>query len=192
MKELVFATNNQHKLEEIISILGKDFKILSLNDIGLKGDIAETESTLQGNASLKARFIYQKTGKNCFADDTGLEVDALNGEPGVFSARYAGPENNAAKNTEKLLLKLKNSSNRKAQFRTVIALIIEGKEYFFEGIVRGEIAREKKGTQGFGYDPVFIPEGHNISFAEMPLEQKNQISHRAMATNKLAGFLLKS
>jgi len=191
MRKLVFATNNLHKLSEVRAIIGSQFEILSLNDIGFNEEIPETASTLEGNASLKSRAIYEKFGIDCFADDTGLEVDALNGQPGVFSARYAGPENDANKNTAKLLNELKSATSRKAQFRTVISLILNGSEFFFEGIVKGEISREKRGNEGFGYDPVFIPDGYQKSFAEMSTEDKNTISHRARATQKLSEFLLK-
>ena len=191
MRKLVFATNNLHKLSEVRAIIGSQFEILSLNDIGFNEEIPETASTLEGNASLKSRAIYEKFGIDCFADDTGLEVEALNGQPGVYSARYAGPENDANKNTAKLLNELISTTNRKAQFRTVISLILNGSEYFFEGIVKGEISMEKRGNQGFGYDPVFIPEGYQKSFAELSAKEKNTISHRARATQKLSEFLLK-
>ncbi len=189
MKEIIFVTNNIHKLEEISGILGSRFKIKSLKEIGFDQDIPETENTLEGNALLKSNFIFKKFNVDCFADDTGLEVEALNGQPGVYSARYAGPENNADKNTSKLLKELEDSDNRKAQFRTVISLILKGKSHQFEGIIKGTIATKKTGTKGFGYDPVFIPEGYDQSFAEMSIEQKNIISHRALATEKLAKFL---
>ena len=190
MREIVFATNNLHKLSEIREILKSQFQILSLNDIGFNEDIPETATTLEGNALLKSGFIYKKFGKDCFADDTGLEVEVLNGRPGVYSARYAGIENDADKNTAKLLNELKNTCNRNAQFRTVISLIIGGKEHQFEGIVKGKIAKAKSGTKGFGYDPVFIPEGSEKTFAEMSPIEKNKISHRALATQKLLTFLL--
>jgi XTP/dITP diphosphohydrolase len=189
MKEIVFVTNNAHKLEEINGILGSRFKVKSLKEIGFDEDIAEIADTLEGNALLKSSFIFKKFNVDCFADDTGLEVESLNGEPGVYSARYAGPENDALKNTAKLLHELKNSSNRKAQFRTVISLILNGKEHQFEGIIKGDIAIKRSGNMGFGYDPIFIPKGYNQSFAEMTIEQKNTISHRALATEKLAKFL---
>ncbi len=191
MKEIIFATNNLHKLSEISAILKLKFKILSLNEIGFNEDIPETANTLEGNAALKSSVIFKKFGKDCFADDTGLEVEALNGEPGVYSARYAGEENDAAKNTAKLLRELKGTSNRKAQFRTVISLIQDGKEFQFEGIVKGKITTEKSGAKGFGYDPVFIPDGYTQTFAEMSIEEKNIISHRAIASRKLADFLIK-
>lgn len=187
--ELIFATNNQHKLIEVQEIVGNQFKLISLSEAGVFCDIPENQTTLEGNALEKARFIFKTTGKNCFADDTGLEVDTLNGEPGVFSARYAGPENNSEKNIIKLLSNLEDKKNRIAQFRSVIALIIKKKEYLFEGIVKGEILKEKKGKGGFGYDPLFLPLGFNKTFAEMSLSEKNIISHRAKAVNKLAYFL---
>lgn len=191
MKEIIFATNNLHKLSEIRAILKSKFKILSLDEIGFHEDIPETADTLEGNASLKSGKIFKIFKMDCFADDTGLEVEVLNGKPGVYSARYAGEENDATKNTTKLLQELKNADNRKAQFRTVISLIIKGKEFQFEGIVKGEIAKKKSGVKGFGYDPVFIPEGYTQTFAEMSAEEKNTISHRAIATQKLAAFLNK-
>jgi XTP/dITP diphosphohydrolase len=187
--ELIFATNNNHKLIEVQEIIGSQFKLISLNEAGIYNEIPENKNTLEGNALDKARFIALLTGKNCFADDTGLEVEALNGDPGVFSARYAGPENNAEENISKLLLNLKDKSKRKAQFRTVVALIIEKKEFLFEGIVKGEILKEKRGSDGFGYDPLFLPIGYKETFAEMCLSEKNKISHRAIAVNKLADFL---
>jgi XTP/dITP diphosphohydrolase len=189
MIELVFATNNIHKLEEIRKVAGNTIVIKSLKDIGCNDDIPETAETLEGNASLKSWYIYNKFRKNCFADDTGLEVAALNEKPGVYSARFAGPEQNPEKNIVKLLSELKNKSDRRAQFRTVISLIIDGKESFFEGVVKGKILFEKKGTKGFGYDPVFIPDGFKKSFAEMSLDEKNEISHRANAMNALMQLL---
>ncbi|PKP34037.1 MAG: non-canonical purine NTP pyrophosphatase [Bacteroidetes bacterium HGW-Bacteroidetes-17] len=191
MRKLVFATNNLHKLSEVRDIIGSRIELLNLNDIGFNEEIPETASTLEGNASLKSSTIYKKFGIDCFADDTGLEVDALNGGPGVYSARYAGAENDADKNTAKLLGELISTTNRKAQFRTVISLILNGSEYFFEGIVEGVISREKRGNEGFGYDPVFIPDGYTKSFAELSAKEKNTISHRARATQKLYEFLLK-
>jgi len=187
--ELIFATNNLHKLSEVQQIIGYRFKLLSLSQIGFNGNIPENQKTLEGNALEKARYLYSKFHKNCFADDTGLEVYELNGEPGVFSARYAGPENNAEANIEKLLLNLDQKNNRKAQFRTIIALIIDNNEFFFEGIVKGEIIKDKRGSSGFGYDPVFVPDGYSKTFAEMMSFEKNKISHRALAINKLATFL---
>jgi XTP/dITP diphosphohydrolase len=189
MIELVFATNNLHKFEEIRNVTADTVKILSLNEIGCNEYIPETANTLEGNASQKSRYIFNKFGKNCFADDTGLEVEALNGKPGVYSARYAGPEHDPEKNIVKLLVELKDYSDRKAQFRTVISLILNGKEFFFEGIVKGMILHEKQGDHGFGYDPVFMPDGFYKSFAEMDLVEKNSISHRAKAMETLVRFL---
>ncbi|KAA6324244.1 Nucleoside triphosphate pyrophosphohydrolase [termite gut metagenome] len=188
-QQFVFATNNPHKLEEVSFILGNKITLLSLNDINCHIDIPETAGTIEGNALLKARYIYENYQLNCFADDTGLEVEALNNEPGVHSARYAGEEKNAKANVLKVLQKLEGMENRKAQFRTVIALLLNGKEYLFEGVVCGEIIKEKKGSSGFGYDPVFIPEGYDKTFAELGNEVKNTISHRAVAINKLYEFL---
>lgn len=188
--EIIFATNNHHKLEEVQHLLGKKFELLSLSDVGLNDDIPEDYYTIEENALQKARFVYQKLGKNCFADDTGLEIDALNGEPGVLSARYAGIEKSSENNMRKVLDALRNFPNREAQFRTVIALILNGKEYFFEGIVKGKILYKKQGNAGFGYDPIFKPTGFDHSFAQMNIEQKNKISHRAKATFKLVSFLL--
>ena len=187
--KLVFATNNKHKLEEVRAIVGDRVDILSLNDINCHDDIPETADTLQGNALIKARHIYEKYGMDCFADDTGLEVDALNGEPGVYSARYAGDECDSEANMLKLLDKLTGKSNRSAQFRTVIALIINGEEKLFNGIVKGTITEEKMGNSGFGYDPIFIPEGFSESFAQMSSEMKNSISHRYRATEQLSIYL---
>jgi XTP/dITP diphosphohydrolase len=190
--ELVFATNNHHKLEEIQALLGNNIHLLSLKDIHCNEEIPEDHFTLEENASQKAWYIFNKYKKNCFADDTGLEVDYLNGNPGVFSARYAGEEKNAQANIEKLLVELAGIKNRKARFRTVISLIVDGKEMQFEGIVNGTILTEKHGSSGFGYDPVFLPEGYSQSFAEMNLSEKNEISHRARAFNKLVNFLKKT
>lgn len=187
--KLVFATNNRHKLDEVRAIVGDNIDILSLNDIDCHDDIPETAETLQGNALIKARYIYEKYGMDCFADDTGLEVDALGGEPGVYSARYAGDECNSEANMLKLLQNLTGKNDRKAQFRTVIALIINGEEKLFNGIVKGTITEEKMGNSGFGYDPIFIPEGYSESFAQMSSEMKNSISHRYRATEQLSIFL---
>lgn len=187
--KLVFTTNNQHKLEEIQAILGNSFELLSLKEIGFNAEIPEDHSTLDENARQKAFFIYEKYGYSCFADDTGLEVEALNGEPGVLSARYAGEAKDSQANMDKLLGKLKDEKNRKARFRTVISLVINGEERLFEGIVEGEIITEKRGNTGFGYDPVFLPNGSQKTFAEMSLDEKNQISHRARAVKKLTGYL---
>lgn len=189
MIQLVFATHNLHKLEEISNLTGSSIILQSLDDIGCNEDIPETAETLEGNASKKSLYIFNMYRKNCFADDTGLEVEALGGKPGVFSARYAGPENDPEKNIIKLLSELNNQKHRSAQFRTVISLIIEGKEYLFEGVVKGKILNEKHGVKGFGYDPVFQPEGYDKSFAEMSLDEKNRISHRALAMEKLISFL---
>ncbi|MBD9112507.1 MULTISPECIES: non-canonical purine NTP diphosphatase [Bacteroides] len=188
-RKLVFATNNLHKLEEVSAILGNQIELLSLNDINCHIDIPETADTLEGNALLKSRFIYENYGMNCFADDTGLEVEALEGAPGVYSARYAGDGHNSEANMIKLLDNLKEKKNRKAQFRTAISLIIDEKEYLFEGIIKGEIGTIKKGDSGFGYDPIFVPEGYNETFAELGSDIKNKISHRALAINKLCEFL---
>ena len=187
--KLVFATNNKHKLDEIRAILGDKIELLSLNEINCHDDIPETADTLQGNALIKARYIYDKFGMNCFADDTGLEVDSLGGEPGVYSARYAGEECNPQANMNKLLDNLTGKTDRNAQFRTVIALIIDGEEKLFEGNVKGIISNEKMGDAGFGYDPIFIPEGFSESFAQMSSEMKNSISHRYRATEKLCKYL---
>lgn len=190
MKKLVFATNNPHKLEEIRAILGLKLEILSLADIGCDADIPETAETLEGNALIKAHYVYDNYKLDCFADDTGLEVDALHGLPGVHTARYAYPDRHDPEaNMIKLLEALRENNDRNARFRTVIALIEKGKEHLFEGVVEGVIAREKSGTQGFGYDPVFIPEGNSKTFAELGEDIKNTISHRARAVQKLAEYL---
>lgn len=189
MKELLLATNNPHKVDEIRSKLGDTLQIKTLNELGFYDDIPETSDTLQGNASQKAHFLFDKFGCNCFADDTGLEVEALNGEPGVYSARYAGEEKSSEANMKKLLEKLQGQENRKARFRTVISLFWDGTEYFFEGIVYGTILTEKHGTEGFGYDPIFQPEGYDKSFAELSMAEKNTISHRGRAVEKLLAFL---
>lgn len=190
-KKFVFATNNAHKLEEVTAILGNKIELLSMKDINCHADIPETADTLEENALLKARYIFENYQLDCFADDTGLEVEALNGAPGVYSARYAGDAHNSEANMKKLLQDMEGIENRKAQFRTVFALIINGKEHLFEGIVKGEITKHRHGTSGFGYDPVFIPEGYTQTYAEMGNELKNKISHRALATNKLCNFLSK-
>lgn len=191
--KIVFATNNKHKLEEIEDILGKDFEIVSLAEIGCHEDIPETGLTLEENARQKSTYIVEHYNHDCFADDTGLEVDALNGEPGVHSARYAeGTDHDSEANMRKLLSKMSNVKDRTARFRTVISLIINGVEHQFEGRVEGRIATEKHGTEGFGYDPIFIPEGYDKSFAELGEEVKNQISHRARAVKKLAEYLSSS
>ena len=187
--KLVFATNNKHKLQEVRDIVGDRVEVLSLSDIDCNDDIPETADTLQGNALIKARYIYEKYGVDCFADDTGLEVEALDGAPGVYSARYAGEECDSEANMKKLLHNLTDKNNRNAQFRTVIALLINGEERLFNGIVKGVIATEKMGTSGFGYDPIFIPEGFSESFAQMDASMKNSISHRYRATEELSKFL---
>jgi len=187
--KLVFATNNLHKLKEVQEMLSNAIEVLSLKDIGCFEDIEETESTLEGNAKLKADYITEKYGFDCFADDTGLEVEALDGNPGVYSARYAGEHGNAEKNMEKLLNELQNKSSRKAKFRTIIALNLKNKQYLFEGICDGEILNEKSGVKGFGYDPIFKPKNASSSFAEMNSEEKNIISHRGIAIQKLVNFL---
>ena len=191
--KIVFATNNKHKLEEVKDILGKDFEIVSLVEIGCHEDISETGLTLEENARQKSTYIVEHYNHDCFTDDTGLEVDALNGEPGVHSARYAeGTDHDSEANMRKLLSKMSNVKDRTARFRTVISLIINGVEHQFEGRVEGRIATEKHGKEGFGYDPIFIPEGYNKSFAELGEEVKNQISHRARAVKKLAEYLSSS
>ena len=189
MIKLVFATNNENKIKEINALLTNSIKLLSLKDIGCFEDIPETANTIEGNAILKAQYVYEKYGYNCFADDTGLEINALHGEPGVYSARYAGKEKNADKNMDKVLQKLSNSSDRNAQFKTVVALVINGEISTFEGIIEGEITSEKHGKDGFGYDPIFKPNNYEITFAEMPLSEKNNISHRGRAVKKLIDFL---
>jgi len=187
--DLIFATNNQHKISEIQSLIGDNFILKSLQQIGCTEDIPETEPTLEGNALLKAQYVFNKYGKNCFADDTGLEIEALDGRPGVFSARYATDGHDFEANIDKVLAELAGVENRKARFRTVVALIREGSVHYFEGIVNGEIITERKGIKGFGYDPVFLPDGYKQTFAEMPLDEKNKISHRARAVKKLIDFL---
>ncbi len=187
--ELVFATQNPNKAKEIEAKLGTGFSIIGLDALGITEEIPETAPNLEGNALQKARYVYQKTQRNCFADDTGLEVEALNGKPGVLSARYAGLQKNAEDNMALLLANLKGKPNRKAQFRTVIALIVDGKELLFEGIATGTIITEKHGTEGFGYDPIFVPDGHTRTFAQMGLDEKNQLSHRAKAFDKMKEFL---
>lgn len=190
MQRLVFATNNVHKLEEVRFILrAAGIEILSLADIGCHEDIPETADTLSGNALQKAGFVHQRYSCDCFADDTGLEVDALNGAPGVYSARYAGEGKSFDDNINKLLFELRNHNNRRARFKTVIALILQGKEYLFEGSVEGSILSVRKGSSGFGYDPVFLPSGHSRTFAEMSAQEKNALSHRFIATDELRKFL---
>ena len=187
--KLVFATNNAHKLREVAQVIGSCVELVSLAECDVVEDIPENEPTLEGNALAKARYIYSRTGQNCFADDTGLEVDALGGEPGVRSARYATDGHDDEANKKLLLQRLEGAECRDAQFRTAIALILDGEEYLFEGIVRGHIACEEHGDGGFGYDPLFVPEGYELSFAEMSADEKNAISHRGRAVRALAAFL---
>lgn len=187
--EIIFATQNANKVNEIQAQLNGEIKIKSLLDLNYLDELEETEKTLEGNARQKSSFVYEKFGMNCFADDTGLEVEALNGEPGVYSARYAGESKSFDANMNKLLEKLEGSDNRSAQFRTVISLFMEGKEYQFEGICKGEITKERSGEKGFGYDPIFRPEGLSRTFAEMSTEEKSKISHRGLAVSKLISFL---
>ena len=187
--KLVFATNNKHKVDEVSHILGKSYKIISLHDLGITEDIPEDFHTLEENALFKARFANKITEMNVFADDTGLEIDSLNGRPGVHSARFAGPGRNFEANIDKVLLLMSGTENRTARFRTAIALIIDNHEYVFEGVVDGTILNERRGTMGFGYDPIFLPAGEKLTFAEMTLDAKNRISHRAMAFEKLKIFL---
>ena len=190
-KKLVFATNNAHKLEEIRAILNDKVDILSLSDIGCHADIPETADTLEGNARQKAMYIYEHYGMDCFADDTGLEVESLNGAPGVYSARYAGEGHDSQANMRKLLHEMQGKNNRKAQFRTIISLIEKGEEHQFEGTVKGQIIEEKRGETGFGYDPIFQPEGYELTFAELGHDVKNKISHRARAVSALCDYLSK-
>ena len=188
MKKLIFATNNPNKLAEIKSAV-KTFEVVGLKEMGIYEDIAETGTTFEENALIKSQYIFNKTGLDCFADDTGLEVKALNGSPGVHSARYAGSNCSAVDNMDKLLSELKNHDDRSAKFRTVISLILNEEKYYFEGEVLGDILSQKKGFDGFGYDPIFRPKGFNASFAEMSMTQKNEISHRGSAVKKLIQFL---
>ena len=187
--ELIFATNNQHKAEEVQNMVPGTIKITTLQQAGLDIDIPEPHETLEQNAAEKGRTIFTYTGKNCFAEDTGLEVMSLNGEPGVYSARYAGEDKSSEKNIEKLLEKLQGHNDRTAQFRTVIFLILDNKEFSFEGICKGTISKTLVGNSGFGYDPIFVPDGYSKTFAEMTLEEKNQCSHRKKAMDKLVAFL---
>ncbi|NOR87775.1 MAG: non-canonical purine NTP diphosphatase [Bacteroidales bacterium] len=189
MKRIIFATNNAHKLEEVRHYLKDLYEVISLKEIGFNKDIPEPYETLEENALTKSKTIFERFGENCFADDTGLEVEALNGAPGVYSARYAGPNCSFEDNVKKLLGELEGKQNRKAKFRTVISLILDGKEYHFEGEVKGEISQSRSGDEGFGYDPIFIPDGYQTSFAEMSLDEKNKISHRGRAVAKLVEFL---
>lgn len=187
--KLVFATNNLNKLKEVQAMLPKTIELLSLKDINCNEEVDETETTIEGNAKLKAEYTTKNYGYNCFADDTGLEVDALNGQPGVYSARYAGEAKNAEQNMQKLLLALKNKIDRNAQFRTAICLNLDGKQFLFEGVCRGEIIKEKQGQEGFGYDPIFKPTHSKDTFATMSSVEKNKISHRGIAVQKLVAFL---
>ena len=189
MKQLVFATNNKHKLEEVNDKINGKFELLSLNDIGCFDDIEENGLSFYENASIKSKYVFNTYHVNCFGDDSGLEIDALNGEPGIYSARYSGIYGDHEANIKKVLDKLKGSSDRAARFKTVISLIWGGDEYFFEGTVEGVIRQELSGSKGFGYDPIFQPDGYNITFAEMNLDEKNKISHRAIAVAKLIDFL---
>ena len=188
MSDLLFATNNPHKLREVQDIIGNEFRILSLKDVDIRDEIPETCDTLEGNAAQKAWYIHEKSGLDCFADDTGLEIDALDGRPGVFSARYAGEGCSFDDNIDKILRELSGLSNRTARFRCVVCLILQGKEHFFEGRIEGIITDERKGRDGFGYDPVFLPAGHLQTFAEMPAYLKNGISHRGRAVSKMLKF----
>ena len=187
--ELIIASQNQNKLVEFKKILGDKINLFSLSDIGLNQEIPENEKTIKKNAMFKAKFVNTQTGKNVFADDTGLEIDSLNGEPGVYSARYSGFDRNSDKNIELVLRKLKNKANRNSRFKTIISLIIDGKSVNFEGVVEGKITEEKKGTNGFGYDPIFQPNGYSSTFGEMSLKEKNKISHRSIAINKMVQYL---
>ena len=189
---LCFATNNLNKLIEVQKLLGEKFEVKGLKDIGCDEDIAETGSTLEENSAIKADFVAEKYGFDCFADDTGLEVEALGGEPGVYSARYSGPEADSQRNINLLLTNLQDVENRKARFRTVITLVQQENKIQFEGIVNGQITKEMSGSQGFGYDPIFVPEGFDTTFAEMPIDLKNSISHRGIAVSKLVSYLKSS
>lgn len=189
MQHICFATNNLHKLEEVRSVLGSDFSVLSLDEIECREELPETGDTLEANAHQKARYLLDHYNQPCFADDTGLEVEALNNAPGVYSARYAGLQRNSEDNIDLLLKNLADKENRKARFRTVICWVSEKETHYFEGIVEGEIIKERKGTKGFGYDPVFVPTGYSKTFAEMTMEEKNALSHRSRAVSKLVKFL---
>lgn len=189
MKKIVFATNNQHKLVEVRAVLGNQIEIISLEQLDCNDEIPETGNTLEANALIKAKYINEKFGLDCFADDTGLEVDALGGKPGVYSARYAGEAQNSRKNMEKLLENLSNTNHRSARFRTVIAFIENENIHYFEGIIEGEIIKESRGNTGFGYDPIFVPAGYSKTFAELGADEKNKISHRALAVKKFADYL---
>jgi len=187
--KIVFATQNENKVKEINEILGNQFKVLNLKDINCYDDIPETQPTIEGNASQKSFYVYEKYNVDCFADDTGLEIEFLNGAPGVYSARYSGESHNFEANLQKVLAEMKNAENRKARFKTVISLLINGQETQFEGIVNGTIITEKRGTNGFGYDPIFVPDGYNQTFAELVADEKNKISHRGLAVQKLVKYL---
>lgn len=189
MPELIFASNNLNKLKEIALLLPSNIVLKSLADIGCTDDLPETQATIEGNALQKAKYLSDKYKVNCFADDTGLEIDALNGRPGVYSARYAGEQKSAEDNMNKILAEMKDVGNRRAHFKTVIALVWQGKEFLFEGVVEGTITENKQGSQGFGYDPIFMPEGSSKTFAQMDLAEKNKISHRARAVNMLVNYL---
>lgn len=189
MQQLVFATNNRHKLQEVAAKIKGQLALLTLDDIDCTEEIDETGLTFKANASIKSHFVWDCYGLDCFGDDSGLEIDALNGEPGIYSARYAGTHGNHKGNNDKVLANLNGVANRKAQFRTVVSLMWQGEEYFFEGVVAGSIRQEISGTDGFGYDPIFQPDGYDITFAEMSMEEKNAISHRAIAVEKLIAFL---
>jgi XTP/dITP diphosphohydrolase len=187
--KLCFATNNTHKIEEVSAMLGVDFALLSLSDIGCFTELPENQATLEGNSLEKAQYIWQHYQLNCFADDSGLEVEALNGEPGVYSARYAGPQRNSENNIDLLLQNLEGISNRNASFRTSLTLILDGSIHQFEGVVRGKIQESRQGNRGFGYDPVFVPDGHTRTFAQMTLQEKNSIDHRGKAVRAMVDFL---
>ena len=186
---IVFATNNPNKIHEVKKLLPKDYKLLSLKEINCFEELEETANTLEGNSLQKAKYVFEKYNMNCFADDTGLEVEALGGKPGVYSARYAGPDGDSEKNIQKLLAGLNGVENRNARFRTVISLLIKNELTQFEGIVNGKIIEQKRGESGFGYDPIFIPDGYNQTFAQLDIQVKNQISHRGKAVRKLVAFL---
>lgn len=188
-QQLVFVTNNKHKVQEVADKIGNEIKLLTLNDIGCLADIEEIGTTFKENASIKSRYVFEHYHMDCFGDDSGLEIDALNGEPGVYSARYSGQHGDHAANIAKVLAKMEGQTNRKARFKTVISLIWQGREYFFEGVVDGTIRDKAVGNEGFGYDPVFQPEGYDITFAQMTMQEKNKISHRARAVEKLVAFL---
>ena len=191
MKQIVFATNNKHKLEEVRAIVGRYFDVLSLSDIGCCEDIPEKGNTFEENATMKAHYIKDKYGYDCFADDSGLEVTALGNAPGIYSARYAGEPSDSLRNIEKLMFNMRGCKDRSARFRTCISLLYNGEEHIFEGFIKGSIIDTLRGKNGFGYDPLFVPDGYDITFAEMSSEEKNKISHRALATRKLVEYLVK-